>query len=163
MSEGGYEGMEMSNEEIVRRYKEAKNKQQQITILAELNSVKKEDIKAILKENGVDLRGGDYKSKKKPAIINQDFEDAVNQMIEDGKKNPVIEAADPVPGEVGYEPEPEQEPEPKMPPVGLTPRGIFRMQVDVQRRMDIVHAIKRYTEAGMSIPMDWLDELEELC
>lgn len=153
--------MEMSNEEIVRRYKEAKNKQQQITILAELNSVKKEDIKAILKENGVDLRGGDYKSKKKPAIINQDFEDAVNQMIEDGKKNPVIEAADPVPGEVGYEPK--QEPEPKMPPVGLTPRGIFRMQVDVQRRMDIVHAIRRYAEAGMSIPMDWLDELEELC
>lgn len=79
--------MTMTENEIVRNYREAKNKRQQIEILADLNAISQDEIKAILKKNGVDLRGGNYRAKK-PAVINQDFEDAVNEMIEDSKNEP---------------------------------------------------------------------------
>lgn len=56
--------MEMKDEEIVKSYKEAKNKRHQIEILAELNACSVDYIKKILKANGVDLRGGNYRAKK---------------------------------------------------------------------------------------------------
>ncbi len=45
--------MEMTNDEIVMMYREAKNKKQQIRILAELNCCSKDEILRILKEGNV--------------------------------------------------------------------------------------------------------------
>jgi hypothetical protein len=59
--------MEMNENEIVRSYRESKNKKQQIGILADINCCKPEQIKEILKKNGVDLRGGNYRAKKEEA------------------------------------------------------------------------------------------------
>jgi hypothetical protein len=56
--------MEMNENEIVRSYRESKDKKQQIGILADINCCKPEQIKEILKKNGVDLRGGNYRAKK---------------------------------------------------------------------------------------------------
>jgi len=44
--------MQMTNEEIVRSYKEAADKKEQIKILAEFNLVSKEEIRKILIEGG---------------------------------------------------------------------------------------------------------------
>lgn len=45
--------MEMTNEEIVRRYRQAKNKRQQVNILAQLNCCRKDEIISILKQEGI--------------------------------------------------------------------------------------------------------------
>lgn len=45
--------MEMSNEEIVRRYRQAKNKRQQVNILAQLNCCSKDEIIKVLKQEGI--------------------------------------------------------------------------------------------------------------
>ena len=148
--------MTMTESEIVRDYRSAKNKKMQISILADLNECKPEDIKRILKDNGVDLRGGNYRTRK-PAIINKDFEDAVNEMIESSKKLPMIEAADPVPGEIGYK-APE---EPVKPPLGIPPRGVAEMLFNESRIKDIIGAMNRYYSADMAIPEEWRAELKE--
>lgn len=49
--------MEMSREEIVRRYKEAKYKKGYIQILADLNGVDKSEIRKILIDAGITLPG----------------------------------------------------------------------------------------------------------
>jgi hypothetical protein len=49
--------MQMSNDEIVVRYRQAKNKGEQVTILAELNACPVERIIGILTANGFDNRG----------------------------------------------------------------------------------------------------------
>lgn len=56
-------GLQMDDFEIVQRYRHASNKQLQIGILADLNACDKDTIKKVLKENGVDLRGGCYHTK----------------------------------------------------------------------------------------------------
>lgn len=152
--------LEMTEKEIVRNYRASRNKKQQIEILADLNNTTKDIIKAILKENGVDLRGGNYRAKK-PATINQDFEDAVNEMIEQSEHKPLpeIEAADPVPGEVGYRPMPEVVE--KKPPLGIPPRQMAEMMFNEKRIQDIVYAMHRYYEADMDIPLEWRTELKE--
>jgi hypothetical protein len=48
--------MQMINSEIVRSYKEAKDKAKQITILADLNACTEEQIKIVLKAAGIDGR-----------------------------------------------------------------------------------------------------------
>lgn len=48
--------MNMTNDEIVRNFKNAANPRQQVQILAELNGTNQETIKRILTENGVDHR-----------------------------------------------------------------------------------------------------------
>lgn len=60
--------MQMSENEIVRNYRESKNKREQVTILADLNRCDKEEIIAILLKNGVDQRElpRKRKSKKSP-------------------------------------------------------------------------------------------------
>lgn len=45
--------MEMSNEEIVRRCRQAKNKRQQVNILAQLNCCSKDEIIEVLKQEGI--------------------------------------------------------------------------------------------------------------
>ena len=47
----------MSDKEIVREYNEAKNKNEQITILADLNQMQESDIKDILAKNGIKVSG----------------------------------------------------------------------------------------------------------
>lgn len=49
--------MMMTEREIVKSFREAKNKRQQIGILADLNCCDSSIIKDILRENGIDLRG----------------------------------------------------------------------------------------------------------
>ena len=48
--------MEMTAHEIVRSYKEAKDKKKQVGILAQLNLCTPEDIKKILVEGGINWR-----------------------------------------------------------------------------------------------------------
>ena len=52
------EKFQMTPGEIVQMYKEAKEKRSQIKILAELNLCSQEEIKTILRENGIRLPGG---------------------------------------------------------------------------------------------------------
>ena len=137
--------MTMTDNEIVREYKAAKNKQHQIEILADLNTTSKDEIKKILKANGVNLRGGNFRAKK-----------------------PIIEAADPVPGEIGYVeiisntetklPIPVKEP---APPLGLTPRDIAENLFNESRIRDIIEAMHRYYEADKEIPYEWKFELKD--
>lgn len=47
--------MEMTNEEICRNYRQAKNKSSQIKILADMNLCKASEIVSILEENGVQV------------------------------------------------------------------------------------------------------------
>ena len=44
------------------------------------------------------------------------------------------------------------------PPIGLVPRHIDREG----RKIEILAAMKRYFEAGMEIPLVWVDEYNEL-
>lgn len=62
--------MHMSDEEIIRRYREAKHKKQQIEILAELNAVPKEHIVDTLKKNNVPMPGNPNFVKPKAVIKN---------------------------------------------------------------------------------------------
>lgn len=130
--------MEMTDSEIVKSYKRASNKKAQIEILAELNATTKDTIKAILKANDVDLRGGNYRSKQPEKVIE-------------------IEAADPQPGELGSEFPPTVE----KPPLGIPPRGIAEALFSESRIKDIVEAMHRYYEAGMKIPLEWREELKD--
>lgn len=117
--------------------------------------------KKILKSNGVDLRGGSFR-KKKSATINEDFENAVQEMIEESNK--VIEPADPVPGEAAFVELPganTELPVLEKPPVGLAPRYIAESQFRESRIKDIIYAMYRYYEADRTIPEDWRFELKE--
>lgn len=155
------DAMTMTENEIVRDYKASKNKQQQIAILADLNTTSTDEIKKILKSNGVDLRGGNFR-KKKPATINEEFENAVQEMIEESQK--VIEPADPVPGEAAFTELPgasTELPILEKPPIGLAPRYIAESQFRESRIRDIIYAMYRYYEADKTIPEDWRFELKE--
>ena len=44
------------------------------------------------------------------------------------------------------------------PPIGLKPRWIH----DSERAKEILDAMARYTDANMSIPKKWIDELRDL-
>lgn len=101
----------MSKEEICASYRDAKKKTEQIRILAELNAVNEQEIKEILKEGGYltprpKKKAEQKKEQKeepkqilrekeaakflremrKPATFNEDFENAVNEMIEQAKE-----------------------------------------------------------------------------
>lgn len=61
--------MQMTNSEIVRRYKAADDRRKMIRILAELNACPKEEIRKILREAGFDVpaTGNRYTAAKKEA------------------------------------------------------------------------------------------------
>ncbi len=63
--------MQMTNEEIVRSYKEAADKKEQIKILAELNLVSKEAIRKILIEGGISHQSLPRASRKKPSTYTE--------------------------------------------------------------------------------------------
>lgn len=52
--------------------------------------------------------------------------------------------------------------ESKQPPIGLIPKKYHQEMVDVQRFADISLAINRYAVAKMEVPIEWLEEYEEL-
>ena len=156
------QNMEMTKKEICRNYLGAKKKRAQIEILADLNNTDKATIKEILKEGG--CFGGKPGPKPKAATINQDFEDAVNEMIEQTEHKPLpeIEAADPVMGEIGYHEDSIKDlPILPVPPTGLTPRDIAEIQFRDSRIRDIIYAMYRYYEADKSITVEWKMELKE--
>lgn len=72
--------MQMTEEEICRRYREAKKKTSQIGILADLNAATTADIKEILERRGEMGRPRLNASPKKAAVINEDFAAAVDEM-----------------------------------------------------------------------------------
>jgi hypothetical protein len=125
--------MMMTDGEIVKNFREAKNKSAQIGILAELNATSEDIIKTILKSKGVDLRSANAGKKK---------------------KSMEIEAADPVPGEAGYEAD-------KEPPLGIAPRELAEQAFNESRICEIIQGMNRYYEASMSIPQAWREELKE--
>lgn len=59
--------MQMTEQEICKEYREAKDPTHQLTILAQLNCCGKEDIVEILMRNNEPLRKRQYKKKDKPA------------------------------------------------------------------------------------------------
>lgn len=59
--------MQMSNEEIVKNYREAKGKAKQLGILAKLNACDEQKIKDILTEGGIDYRSFPRSRKEKAA------------------------------------------------------------------------------------------------
>lgn len=157
--------MTMTENEIVKEYKEAKKKNAQIQILAELNCVEPKKIRAILQKHGVYQKPGPKMDPdRKPAQINEEFESAVQEMIEESKK-PAIEPADPVPGETAlFEELPDtitNQPILEKPPVGLAPRYIAESQFRESRIRDIIYAMYRYYEADKTIPEEWRFELKE--
>lgn len=44
------------------------------------------------------------------------------------------------------------------PPMALKPRGAW---IEA-RKIEILQAIRRYSDRGMAVPVDWIDELAEL-
>ncbi len=125
--------MMMTDGEIVKSFREAKNKRQQISILAELNATSEDIIRTILKSKGIDLRSANAGKKK---------------------KSMEIEAADPVPGEAGYKSETE-------PPLGIAPRELAEQAFNESRICEIIQGMSRYYDAGKSIPQVWREELKE--
>ena len=45
------------------------------------------------------------------------------------------------------------------PPLGLRPRTVWQKQVKDDRIDEIMHALERYSEAGVAVPIEWLSEL----
>lgn len=63
--------MQMTEDEIVRSYRNAKNRNTQVTVLAQLNACQKEEIEQILEQKGV--------IKKKPDV--PEMPEVIKEMI----------------------------------------------------------------------------------
>ena len=61
--------MQMSDSEIVRSYKEAKDKRSQVGVLAELNACSKDYIREILQRNGINAPKPGRKSATEPEPV----------------------------------------------------------------------------------------------
>lgn len=61
--------MQMSEQEICKTYRESKNPNQQLTILAQLNACSTEDILSILEKNNEPLRKRPYQRSQKPEKV----------------------------------------------------------------------------------------------
>ena len=48
------------------------------------------------------------------------------------------------------------------PPLGLMPKSIYEAQIMLERMNMIVDAMKRYAAVQKPIPVEWIEELEEL-
>ena len=79
--------MQMSKDEIVRKYKEAKDKKHVIEILADLNTCDKSLIRTILTEGGISLPGNPNFGKPK-AQIKKPIETVEKKELEEPKEEP---------------------------------------------------------------------------
>ena len=86
--------MQMSDSEIVRSYREAKDKRSQVGVLAELNACSKDYIREILKRSGIDAPKPGRKSTTEPepvrAALTEMAKKAVRKEPEIVKENPEI-------------------------------------------------------------------------
>lgn len=84
----------MSDKEIVREYNEAKNKDEQITILADLNLMQESDIKDILAKNGIKVSGKRGRKKmEKAAVDDVPVKKVTKAAVDDIPKTNVAKAA----------------------------------------------------------------------
>lgn len=84
----------MSDKEIVREYNEAKNKNEQITILADLNLMQESDIKDILAKNGIKVSGKRGRKKmEKAAVDDVPVKKVTKAAVDDVPKTNVAKAA----------------------------------------------------------------------
>lgn len=77
--------MTMQPGEIARDYKAAKNKRQQIKILAELNQCDEEDIKFLLEQQGVEIKKTGRKKKEVQIVSADDEPDEEKEQPEEPK------------------------------------------------------------------------------
>lgn len=78
--------MTMTNEEILKSFREAKAPLKQIAILADLNTCKKSDIRRILMEQGVpekDLHAANWGEKKVTPLADESTQPAAEMVVED--------------------------------------------------------------------------------
>ncbi len=80
------EKFQMSPSEIVQMYKEAKEKSIQIKILAELNLCSQDEIKAILRENGIRLPGGVKKEESVKTEVENDVKSEIHTESDNDEK-----------------------------------------------------------------------------
>ena len=84
----------MSDKEIVREYNEAKNKNEQITILADLNLMQESDIKDILAKNGIKVSGKRGRKKMEKAAVDEvQVKKVTKAAVDDIPKTNVAKAA----------------------------------------------------------------------
>lgn len=84
----------MSDKEIVREYNEAKNKNEQITILADLNLMQESDIKDILAKNGIKVSGKRGRKKMEKAAVDEvPVKKVTKAAVDDVPKTNVAKAA----------------------------------------------------------------------
>lgn len=50
----------------------------------------------------------------------------------------------------------------KKPPIGLTPKKFWNETVKISRLKDIEEAISRYTSGKYEIPVEWIEEYNEI-
>ena len=86
--------MQMSDSEIVRSYKEAKDKRSQVGVLAELNACSKDYIREILQRNGINAPKPGRKSTTEPEPVKAE-EPKKAVLTEMAKKAVKKEPADP--------------------------------------------------------------------
>ena len=86
--------MQMSDSEIVRSYKEAKDKRSQVGVLAELNACSKDYIREILQRNGINAPKPGRKSATEPEPVKAE-EPKRAVLTEMAKKAVKKEPADP--------------------------------------------------------------------
>ena len=77
--------MQMSDVEIVRSYREAKDKRSQVGVLAELNACSKDYIREILKRSGIDAPKPGRKSTTEPEPVKAALTEMAKQAV---KKEP---------------------------------------------------------------------------
>lgn len=86
--------LEMTVEEIVRSYREAKDKEAQLEILADLNVCSKEEIRRVLVEGGVLQQELPRKRRRKgEAIAEVTVEASVDEGLEEARRRDIIEEA----------------------------------------------------------------------
>ena len=78
------ENAKMTEEEIVRNFKQAKNKREQIKILADLNCTSRDEIEETLKKNGVSKLYEERRNDKKILrLLNENVSKGMELLIEE--------------------------------------------------------------------------------
>lgn len=121
--------MQMSNEEIVRRYKEAKDKAKQLGILSELNACDEQKIKDILAEGGIDHRQFPRSRKEKKATA-----PAADNKPAKAKQAAVQEK--PVNTQCGQDNPTERPENPKIYILEIVKQAVAEKMIQVQESMD---------------------------
>ena len=121
----------MSDEEIVRNYREAKDKKKQVGILADLNVCKPEEIIEILKRGGVPHYALPRKSS--PRLVEPKQE---QQMQEKPKQEPT-----------------------RAPVAAAGPKPVTPYKIYVEERLrELIRGIRDFAEAREPIDPEWIEE-----